>query len=626
MKRTKRRQPAPGSRCRFGVGLLAQATGVLSMLWAAGALGEPPVLPSVTTAPPISDGVFVKTKGGDFVLSDKPFRFVGANIDPLHGPEKRGAVRAMFSALAQDGLSVARVWALGEGPKTSSAWEREHVLFRIGPTDFVEAGYSQVDLVLAEARRAGVRVIVTLSNHWPDYGGAPMVLKWLGLPHTGQAQEAFYADERAHALYRAHVGRLLVRVNSLTGVRYRDDPTIFAWELMNESTVDTPAGRAARLAWVREMSRFVKTFDHNHLVAAGHGGYALMSDRQDFIAVHQLPNIDYVDGHLYLQNSAWGISPKRLYDLLDDRAYIARWLVGKPLVIGEFGFRTDQGPNYLGWPRARWFSEVLSRHFGNRGGGALVWIYEPWSGKPRDYGIYIDRPETDDVREAMRQGARLFAQGRLPPDNPRFSAQLGTKPLYEVNQVVHGVPVSRGQLGPDQTFTLRFSPGAFHTARFERLGVWPGPPVEHFYGAESGDLSFRFRLPTKRPFPLGEVTVWARLSSEWPGAEAPKDGDSLVYVLLDDVLLAKQSVIADNGLGAIYRFHLQDPVQLRALSASPPGTEHTLRFVVPPGPKAHGLCLYGETKDPALPKAEFQPLQIRLVPPARFPKEKGGPK
>ena len=30
--------------------------------------------------------------------------------------------------------------------------------------------------------------------------------------------------------------------------------------------------------------------------------------------------------------------------------------------------------------------------------------------------------------------------------------------------------------------------------------------------------------------------------------------------------------------------------------------EHTLRLVVPAGPKANGLCLYGDARDPALPK------------------------
>lgn len=578
-------------------------------------------------APPIVPGQFVQARGTDFVLGDSPFRFVGANINPIHGETDRRAVQALFEAMAKDGLQVARVWALGEGMPDAGEWEQKYVLFRLGPDRFIEDSFLQLDRILMEARRAGIRVILTLSNNWADYGGVPMYLRWLGLPSEGMGKESFYTDERAHALFRAHVGRLLSRTNTLTGVRYVDDPTIFAWELMNESTVETPAGRRGRLAWVREMAGFVKTFDRHHMVAAGLWGYAMLSERADFAAVHRLPDVDYVDSHLYLQNSQGNVSLKRLHDFLDDRAQLARHVIGKPLVIGEFGFRTDQGPTYLGLPRARWFSELLVRHFANRGAGALAWIYEPYSGKPRDFGIYIDKPQTDDVRQSMRQVSSQLDRLSQSPGNPRLSPSHGDTPLYQVEQVLHGLPRARIDWLHSQggELALRLSPSEFRVARFERLGVWDGKPAQHFYGAESGDLSFAFPAPTRLSGKsVAEIEVRARLSSEWPGAGAPADGGSLVRVELDGVLVEQATVIADDGRGAWYSFRTRNPLLLAKL----PLGSHTLRLHVPPGPMAHGLCLYGDARDPALAKADFGPLQIllHLAPPPGHSKPGQGPK
>ncbi len=594
-------------------GVLASAGPVPLAVPLAQAVPLPPPLP------PIVPGQFVKVEGTQFVLADQPFRFVGANVNPIHGDTDRRSTEALFAALAHDGLPVARVWALGEGRPDASEWEVKYVLFRAGPERVIEETLLHLDRVLLEARRAQVRVILTLSNNWPDYGGVPMYLRWLGLPSDGMAKESFYTDERAHALFRAHVGRLLIRVNSLTGVRYSDDPTILAWELMNESTVDTPAGRQARLAWVREMAQFIKTFDPNHLVAAGLWGYAMRSERADFIAVHSLPGIDYVDSHLYLQNGQPGVSLTRLHDFLDDRAQLARFVVKKPLVIGEFGFRTDQGPQYRGLPRARWFAELLGRHFQNQGAGALAWIYEPFHGKPRDFGIYIDRPFTDDVRQVLRDFGGRVLRGEPFAANPRLSPQQGTEPLYPVEQVLYGSPRPLGQWQRAVTGSLHLAvpPPSFRVARFARLGVWDGKPAVHFYGAESGEVEFRFLSPPPalRPAALAEFELAARLSAEWPGAAAPADGSTLLRVELDGVPLAEQPVMTDDGRGMWYRFRSRDPQLLDKLLRG----EHTLRLVVPAGPKANGLCLYGDARDPALPKSDYGPLRVTLrptIPPA----------
>ena len=382
----------------------------LALCWALFAA----VLPAPSRAEPIPDGAFVRTRGTEFVVGDKPFRFVGANIDPLHGDINRPRAAEIIRALPKDGLTVARVWVLGEGLPDASDWSRRFELFRAGPTDFIEDSFVLLDQVLAEARQAGIRVILTLSNNWKDYGGAPMYLRWAGLPSGESASEAFYSDRRVKEFFRAGLDRLLSRVNSLTGDRYIDDPTIFSWELMNESMVTTAAGAAARRRWIAEMARYIKLRDPNHLVAAGLRGYDMQHQRQEWIQVHRIPEIDYCDSHLYPQEVPHITSWELLRDFLSDRAQLAHRVIRKPLIIGEFGFRTDSAPTWLGLPRAEWVARMLMHIRAQRAAGALVWIYQPYFNKPRDYGIYVDRPETDDLRRALRTAAQQVAASLTP--------------------------------------------------------------------------------------------------------------------------------------------------------------------------------------------------------------------
>ena len=53
---------------------------------------------------------------------------------------------------------------------------------------------------------------------------------WAGLEDWSD----FYWSPVARGLYQRHLAAMTGRVNTVTGVAYRDDPTIFAWDLMNE--------------------------------------------------------------------------------------------------------------------------------------------------------------------------------------------------------------------------------------------------------------------------------------------------------------------------------------------------------------------------------------------------------
>eukprot|EP00899_Mesostigma_viride_P003265 jgi/Mesvir1/1293/Mv03760-RA.1 len=85
---------------------------------------------------------------------------------------------------------------------------------------------------------------------------------------------SFFGDKRCRLMYKAHVERLLTRVNTVTGVAYKDDPTIFSWELMNgaRDPLD-PSGGQRLEAWVAEMATHVKRIDPRHLLTIGLEGF-----------------------------------------------------------------------------------------------------------------------------------------------------------------------------------------------------------------------------------------------------------------------------------------------------------------------------------------------------------------
>lgn len=74
--------------------------------------------------------------------------------------------------------------------------------------------------------------------------------------------------------YKNYVKTLLTRRNTITGVVYSEDPTVFAWELANEP--ETSANYEINQGikpgslvhnWLKEMSAFVKALAPQHMVS-----------------------------------------------------------------------------------------------------------------------------------------------------------------------------------------------------------------------------------------------------------------------------------------------------------------------------------------------------------------------
>jgi mannan endo-1,4-beta-mannosidase len=511
-----------------------------------------------------------------------------------------------------DGLRVVRLWALGEQPEPGEPYHSFYA-FRIGEQGWVDASFAHLDKVLAAARARDLKVIVVLANRWKDYGGIATYLRWGGAEvardprgePTGSALAAFFACASCQQLYQQHVERLITRVNSVTGVPYRDDPTIMAWELINEASAVSAREEEALLTWVRDSARLIRARDAQHLISAGHIGYQTERERRVWRAVQNLPEIDFADAHVYPETDPRIRHMAQLPALLDDPIALTLQEVKKPLVFGEFGFdrSTDDA-------RERWTRAFLRQVEARAISGALIWIYEAPDSTLRRHTISVGSEDKQGlrVRKLLKDAAARVSIARpdaAPPwlgtNLPRFA------PPYEERGT--GAPHHRF-VRDGEAFALEIEPSDFARLRFERAGVYVLNGSETVWGSGEGELEYRFRAP---PFVPQRLAVEARISSELPGADDgadPRDGSD-VEISVDEQVIGTVRAKADDGVGAVVAVELVDGRLLARLFGK--GRIHSLRLRALPSPYAGGLCVYGRDQSASVEAAAPALSQVRVT-------------
>jgi mannan endo-1,4-beta-mannosidase len=417
------------------------------------------------------------------MLNGKPFRFVGANVAVMYRNEERAYMVETLREAARDGVKVVRVWSHGEGnePLSQETQWRQNP-FRFSPDKWNEEAFVHLDHIIAEAAKNKLFVQLCLLNWWRDTGGVTEYLKWAGITDAADDKApfginiekamAFYSNEKTRQMYKNFVQRLVLRRNIVTGVVYRDDPTIFAWELVNEAQV--PTGRwHERKAWVEEMSLYLRSLDQNHLIASGTWGYRNAIERRAWIDEHSLPSIDFADIHNYPRDDADAFvdSPDALKEFLENRV-AAACLLNKPLVIGEFGMTLD---GYKGVSQVEWFRSYFEQSARLGAAGALVWVYtfDPKSG----YSISFKTSRDDAIRAEIKRGAELMSllQDTDTPDWLKKSDQHLIPRQFAFERPANDPIIKPQIIGLDQDRILyRFRPEAVSSGRFERVGGGDG--------------------------------------------------------------------------------------------------------------------------------------------------------
>ncbi|CAI7837430.1 unnamed protein product [Closterium sp. NIES-53] len=301
-----------------------------------------------------SDG-FVRRVGRQLWLRGKPFYVNGWNTYWLMYiasiPEKKYLVNQALTQGRSMGLTVCRTGAFYDGP----GW---HAL-QTRPGVFDENTFKALDYVLFTAKRFGVRLHMVLNGNWDDYGGKNQYVKWSAAAGgTLPADDtAFFVDPLCRTFYKNFIKAVIMRRNTLTGQLYRDDPTIFGWELMNEPRVYADPSGDVLQAWITDMAAYVKSLDPNHLLSIGSEGFYgpstperakalnaewyMMNVGTDFVRNNKVPGIDIASVHAYANYrysvSAWSDKLAYFKNFVKGHLEDGDGVLNMPVLIGEFG-------------------------------------------------------------------------------------------------------------------------------------------------------------------------------------------------------------------------------------------------------------------------------------------------
>ncbi|PSR73346.1 hypothetical protein PHLCEN_2v10811 [Hermanssonia centrifuga] len=275
-------------------------------------------------------------------------------------------MNAAFSDIASSGATVVRTWGFNDVTSPSGdyyqLWSNGQPTINTGST-----GLENFDNVVAAAKANGLRLIVTLTNNWSDYGGMDVYVSQL----TGTTNhDYFYTNANVIAAYKNYI-------TAFVG-RYVDEPTILGWELANEprctGSTGTSTGTCTTTTitnWVSEISAFIKSIDTNHLVGLGDEGFFNEpsnpsypyqgSEGIDFNANLAISTIDFGTFHI-----SWG-------ETSDPTGWGTQWIsdhqasqasANKPTIVEEFGVTSDQVSTYTAW-----YNEIVSSGLT----GDLIW-------------------------------------------------------------------------------------------------------------------------------------------------------------------------------------------------------------------------------------------------------------
>jgi mannan endo-1,4-beta-mannosidase len=292
----------------------------------------------------------VEKRGQHLYLDGRRWNAVGTDSYDLL-EQALPVIDGRLGRLAAGGHNTVRTWCFDKGGGVSDA-----TLDKLART-------------LDTAHRLGLRIVCTLANYYPDFGGQ----RYFTPPG-----EDFFASPTARARYRDQVRRLLEHHDS-NGVRLADSGAILAWDLINEPRNNPGLPKTSVTDWAQEMAAFVSSIDQRHLVTIGGEGFgsgypadpALAGPPgADFAALCGISAITLCSAHLF---------PKYLADPADHNGLAQvtqHWRTAadtlhKPVLVEEVGYSLADAGNPL--RRQEFYTHAARAVRDSDLDGALLW-------------------------------------------------------------------------------------------------------------------------------------------------------------------------------------------------------------------------------------------------------------
>ncbi|KAL3145865.1 hypothetical protein ABBQ38_015235 [Trebouxia sp. C0009 RCD-2024] len=288
---------------------------------------------------------------------------VGTSTGRPTNPYGLDTVDFTMQAAANNSQTTARVFA--HGVNSTLALQPEQ-------GEYNEEAFRALDYIIARAGFYGIKLILTFGDEWNSADSKINYIQW---GNATDNTNLFFTSPIIQQFYKDHIFTIVNRNNTVTGLLYKDDPTIMAWDLMNEVRCECfpkslypayptnveclPECGDALDAWVQMMANYTKEVDPNHMVTVGYEGFWGQYDPdvqynpgngwagitgQNFSRNMAHAEIDFTEIHFW--PDTWFSTRTQEQISFDQQQFLNSWVdqheqvsteLGKPLFLEEFG-------------------------------------------------------------------------------------------------------------------------------------------------------------------------------------------------------------------------------------------------------------------------------------------------